>query len=66
MLSLSKHYYETYLTDYYVVQGIPAKVCTSCGEPVFAIEVGEQIRKILNEEIAAPHTTIALEQYDFV
>ena len=51
---------------HYVVQNIPAKVCTHCGEPVFAIEVGEQIRKILNEEIVAPHKTVALEQYEFV
>lgn len=51
---------------HYVVQNIPAKVCTHCGEPVFAIEVGEQIRKILNEEIVASHKTVALEQYEFV
>ncbi len=51
---------------HYVVQNIPARVCTHCGEPVFAIEVGEQIRKTLNEEIVAPHKTVALEQNEFV
>lgn len=50
---------------HYLVSSIPAHVCTNCGEPVFTLEVGERIRKILNAEVEALHHKVTIEQYEY-
>jgi HTH-type transcriptional regulator / antitoxin MqsA len=32
----------------YIVENIPADVCTRCGEPVFEATVAEQVRRLIN------------------
>ncbi len=32
----------------FLVENIPADICTRCEEPVFAAEVGEQVRRLIN------------------
>jgi HTH-type transcriptional regulator/antitoxin MqsA len=66
------HFQETFVEQtyqvngkYYLVQSIPARVCKSCGEAVFSLEVGEKIRKILHSEERVPHKTIEMEQYEY-
>lgn len=32
----------------YLVENIPADVCTRCEEPVFSADVAEQVRRLIN------------------
>jgi YgiT-type zinc finger domain-containing protein len=58
----------TYTTEYkgriVVVTGVPAEVCTQCGEKVYRPEVVERLQKIVWGE-AQPPTPIEAEFYRF-
>ena len=38
----------------YVVEGIPVEVCDQCGEAIFAAEIAEQVRRL----VQGPHETL--------
>ena len=46
----AEHVSETFHVEdrVYVVENIPADVCTRCGEPVFSASVAEQVRQVIN------------------
>ena len=47
---------ETFRVDerLFVVEGIPAEVCEHCGEPIFAADTAERIRRLIH----GPHETL--------
>jgi YgiT-type zinc finger domain-containing protein len=50
---------------YYLVRGIPARVCANCGESIFLPEVGEKIRVMLHAPEEAQQQTLIMEQYEY-
>lgn len=47
-----------------LVEGIPATVCTQCGEPTFAANTAEQVRRKVRGD-AQPVRTIPLEVFAY-
>ncbi len=48
-----------------LVEKIPARVCTRCGEPVFSRQTTEHIRRILHGE-ARPIRTVPLDVFAYL
>lgn len=49
---------------YYLVEQIPAKVCSNCGEEVFSRETTEKIRLMLHGE-NSPVRSISLDVFSY-
>jgi YgiT-type zinc finger domain-containing protein len=47
-----------------LVEHIPAKVCTQCGEVIFDLQTGEHIRAILHDD-ARPARRVSIPVYEF-
>jgi HTH-type transcriptional regulator / antitoxin MqsA len=48
-----------------LVEGIPASICTRCGEATFRRETTERIRRMVHGE-AQPVRTVAMEVFAYV
>ena len=57
---------EIFLIDekYVLVDHIPAKVCTRCGDETFSAETAERIRLLVRGE-ATPSRSIAIDVFEF-
>lgn len=67
----SKESSKTYVTEvfrigdkFYLVENIPATVCTNCGEEVFSREATENIRAMLYGE-GEPNRSIAVDVFAY-
>lgn len=47
-----------------LVEDIPARVCTHCGEPTFSRETTEKVRRLVHGD-AMPVEIVQLEVYEF-
>ena len=47
-----------------IIKGVPAKVCTQCGEQYFDDEIAEHIKKIVNQlkQLAAEVTIVNYQE----
>ena len=50
---------------HYLVEGVPCKVCSRCGEQSFSRETAERIRLMLRGE-AEPTRSTYMQVYEFV
>ncbi|MCT7996318.1 YgiT-type zinc finger protein [Laspinema olomoucense] len=50
--------------NFYLVENIPAMVCSRCGEEVFSRETTERVRVMLNQE-TEPIRSIALGVFSY-
>ena len=48
-----------------LVEGIPASICTHCGEATFSRETTERIRRMVHGEVQ-PVRTVAMEVFAYV
>ena len=49
--------------EYVLVEGIPAEVCTRCGEQSVSLETAETVRRAVKE--AAPKRAVQMLVFDF-
>lgn len=59
------HYAVEYAGQLYIVEHVPAKVCTQCGEKLYSPDTVSKIQKAIWEN-KTPHKIIELPVLDYV